>query len=231
MVRKLIKRYPLNPYYSMKSYRGKIVNMSTQKITSGRRERKREQTKQGLLQAAFTLFLEKGYDETTIDDIVAAADMAKVTFYYYFRSKEEIIHEMKRATADETLARARVQLNDGRPAMEILDTLISDMCDWSEKNWRIIEVFAAQRFSPLKGKDMCSEEDTPPIVLFIEDVVLHGQSKGEFRKELKPSSTAHFFMLGVMHEHFMWMRQGRPENTLKPNMQRCLDLMFNGMKK
>jgi AcrR family transcriptional regulator len=71
------------------------LSISRRRIVIGRRERKREQTKQGLLNAAIELFIAKGYDETTIDDIVAAADVAKVTFYYYFKSKEELILEIK----------------------------------------------------------------------------------------------------------------------------------------
>lgn len=70
--------------------------MERNQILLGRRERK-EQTKQGLISSAIDLFIAKGYDETTIDDIVANADVAKVTFYYYFKSKEEIALEIKKA--------------------------------------------------------------------------------------------------------------------------------------
>ena len=135
----------------MKSHRGKIVNMSSVKPTSDRRERKKQQTKKGLVDAAFELFMDKGYDNTTIDDIVAKADMAKVTFYYYFRSKEEIILEMKRLTANQTIGRAQSQLEENLSTAEILDTLLTDLTNWTEHNSRLLEVFAKQRFATKGG--------------------------------------------------------------------------------
>src|ERR1700723_2188571 len=122
--------------------------MDSTKVEVGRRERKREQTKQSLIKAAMDLFVAKGYTETTIDDIVATADVAKVTFYYYFKSKEEIVLEYKKNAADESFKRARRMLAESQPAPEVLNSLIADICKWTEQNWQLLEVFATQRFSP-----------------------------------------------------------------------------------
>ncbi|NJE06313.1 TetR/AcrR family transcriptional regulator [Thermococcus sp. M36] len=48
-------------------------------------------TRERILKASEKLFAEKGYDETTVDEIVEKAGVAKGTFYNYFRSKEELI--------------------------------------------------------------------------------------------------------------------------------------------
>jgi len=53
--------------------------------------------RQQLLEAARTLFAEKGYHETTVDDITRAADVAKGTFYLYFSEKREIYLEVIRS--------------------------------------------------------------------------------------------------------------------------------------
>lgn len=50
--------------------------------------------RQGIMKAAKGLFLEKGFEETTVDDIMKAAGGAKGTFYHCFRSKEELIHAL-----------------------------------------------------------------------------------------------------------------------------------------
>jgi len=50
--------------------------------------------RQQLLDAARRLFAERGYHETTIDDITRAADVAKGTFYLYFSEKREIYVEV-----------------------------------------------------------------------------------------------------------------------------------------
>lgn len=55
------------------------------------RDRKRARTRQALIDAATELFERKGYDETTIADIAAAAEIGARTFFSYFASKEELL--------------------------------------------------------------------------------------------------------------------------------------------
>lgn len=50
-----------------------------------------EKRKAELMDAAQLLFLEKGYEKTTVNDIVKQVNVAQGTFYYYFKSKSEII--------------------------------------------------------------------------------------------------------------------------------------------
>ena len=54
------------------------------------RDRKKERTRVGLLQAAHELFMRDGYDATTLEAICAAADVSMRTFFRYFTSKEDL---------------------------------------------------------------------------------------------------------------------------------------------
>lgn len=58
---------------------------------SSLRDRKRARTRQALIDAAIELFERKGYEETTVAEIAAAADIGTRTFFSYFPSKEELI--------------------------------------------------------------------------------------------------------------------------------------------
>ncbi|WP_461863669.1 TetR/AcrR family transcriptional regulator [Thermococcus sp.] len=51
-------------------------------------------TREKLVNAAMELFASKGFDKTTVDEIVAKAGVAKGTFYLYFKSKEDLIKEL-----------------------------------------------------------------------------------------------------------------------------------------
>jgi AcrR family transcriptional regulator len=85
--------------------------------TSGLRARKREQTRERLTRAAMALFLERGFEATTLDDIAAAADISRRSFFHYFASKEDVVF-----TWQEELSAALVAAVGARPAGESMLT-------------------------------------------------------------------------------------------------------------
>jgi AcrR family transcriptional regulator len=79
----------------------------------GLRERKKLRTRRAIAAAALRLFDERGYEETTISDIAAAAEVSPRTFFSYFPSKDDVVF----AEMDERLADMRARLAE-RPAGE-----------------------------------------------------------------------------------------------------------------
>jgi AcrR family transcriptional regulator len=79
----------------------------------GLRERKKLRTRRAIAGAALRLFAERGYDETTISDITAAAEVSPRTFFSYFPSKDDVVF----AEMDERLADVRARLTE-RPGGE-----------------------------------------------------------------------------------------------------------------
>ena len=56
--------------------------------------KKGEKRKLELLQIAYRLFLSRGYENTSVDEIIEEAGIAKGTYYYYFESKEQMLEEV-----------------------------------------------------------------------------------------------------------------------------------------
>jgi AcrR family transcriptional regulator len=57
----------------------------------GLRERKKQKTRESIQRTALQLFERQGYEETTIDQIAAAAEISPSTFFNYFPTKEDVV--------------------------------------------------------------------------------------------------------------------------------------------
>lgn len=107
----------------------------------GLRQRKKQRTKRALADAATRLFAERGYDEATISDIAAAADVSPRTFFSYFPSKEDVLF----AYTDDRLA-GLSELEVRRPGERLLDAarrltgqIAADpVSEDDEIRWRIV---------------------------------------------------------------------------------------------
>lgn len=65
-----------------------------------------------ILVAARELFIKKGYEHTSVNDILKIVDIAKGTFYYYFNSKEEVLEAIILDIVEEGASRAMKILKD-----------------------------------------------------------------------------------------------------------------------
>lgn len=65
-----------------------------------------------ILVAARELFVSKGYEQTSVNDILKVVDIAKGTFYYYFSSKEEVLEAIILDIVEEGARRAENVLKD-----------------------------------------------------------------------------------------------------------------------
>jgi len=80
---------------------------------TGRRARNKQRIRQEITDAAFQLFVDRGFNDTTVDDIVTVAGVSRRTFYRYFSSTQDVFHAWDTAIA-ERLHQAVI----GRPSSE-----------------------------------------------------------------------------------------------------------------
>ncbi|NUP02751.1 MAG: TetR family transcriptional regulator [Nonomuraea sp.] len=92
----------------------------------GLRERKKQRTRRALIEAALRLFDEKGYEETTLAEIAAAADVSTRTFFSYFASKEDVLFDDSEHRIERALAYLAAR-RPGQPPVDLLRGFIEHM--------------------------------------------------------------------------------------------------------
>lgn len=85
----------------------------------GRRERKKQETRHTLELAALRLFVERGYDRTTVEDITEAADVSLRTFFRYFATKRDVLA----GDLDSEAADLRAQLREQPADVPLADVV------------------------------------------------------------------------------------------------------------
>lgn len=117
-------------------------------------------TRQKLLEAARSLFAEKGLDLTTIDDITERADVGKGTFYYHFKNKEGIIKKLINSVLGE-LSEAINRKADGIADLsDLMDTLIGVHIEFFSTRWEDFVLYYQGR-ADLKLKEGYSVLEEP----------------------------------------------------------------------
>jgi len=79
------------------------------------RESKRKQTLELITEAGIKLFVENGYEATTLDAIAAAAGISRRTFFYYFKSKEDVLLARQATSVEALRATMRESSPDQAP--------------------------------------------------------------------------------------------------------------------
>jgi AcrR family transcriptional regulator len=117
-------------------------------VPEGLRERKKQRTREQIIEAAIGLFAERGYHATTIADIASAAEVAPRTFFSYFPSKEAVVFHNVDRNLDALASALRDRL-PGETAFDALRRWIDAMYD---------EWIADEREAVLR-KRLCREDE------------------------------------------------------------------------
>ena len=88
-----------------------------------------------LIDIAQGLFLAKGYERTTINDVIDAAGLSKGAFYHHFRAKEDLLEAIAERYAEQAMAYAKaVQEDAALDALQRLNTLLAMSREWKAEN-------------------------------------------------------------------------------------------------
>ena len=139
--------------------------------------KKGERRKQELLKIAYRMFIEKGYENTSIDEIIAEAGIAKGTYYYYFESKEATLEAVIDMMIKEEVGRAKEVLAASLPVPRKLVSVIYSLRPVQDERV-IVKVIDAKENIVMHEK--VNRRIVEAAVPLLTEVVREGISQGIF---------------------------------------------------
>ena len=205
-------------------------------LSPTKRERRKEARPGELLEAALSLFVEKGFAATRVEEVAARAGVSKGTLFLYFPSKEELF----KAVVRETLSGRFGEWNQELAAFQGNST---ELLQYTMRSWRErIGMTAASGITKL----VMSEAGTfPEIASFYQHEVIdpgkellkrvlqRGIDRGEFRA--MDLDTAVYSLIAPMIFLLMWKHSMAPccppSDRLDPVafLETQVDLLLGGM--
>jgi AcrR family transcriptional regulator len=148
-----------------------------------RRERKKEETRSRIFRAAIDLFRERGFEQTTVDEITERADVAKGTFFNYFPRKDAVLGYLSETRLLDVEENAGRMFEEARPArqklFDLYDTAVSAYEeDHSLSRYVVLELMG-RAFAPSEDIAMRWHE-------LVVRLVRQGQDGGELRSDVDP---------------------------------------------
>ncbi len=188
-----------------------------------------KKTREKIINTAWKLFYEEGFGETTINDILREADISKGTFYYYFRSKDDLL-----STLSEILDREYQRLEGEEPeGMSCFDRLIwlnYEVHSFMERtmDYRLLSyLYSAQivkeSFSALLNRNRY-------YYRYVERLMEEGRNNGELTDRMAVSEMVRYFSMCERALVTEWcMNNG--SFSLGEFSKQCFPIMMQGLKK
>lgn len=166
--------------------------------------------KEKILEKSIILFEKKGFSETSIQDIVDELSVTKGTFYYYFKSKEELLMDIHLRYINEIVYKQLQIVEDKHKdnktkLFDIVNMLLSSIKTQGTsarvffREMRNLNENHLSQIVPTRDKFF------DQLQMIVED----GMSRGEFRSDLR-SDMITFAILGACNWSYQWFNPNGP---------------------
>jgi AcrR family transcriptional regulator len=191
-----------------------------------RRQRRSAETRERLFRAALKLFADKGFAETTVEDITNAADVGKGTFFNYFPSKEHILI----AFSDMQLSKLQTTVDQMRerpePMRSFFRSMTLRMTEEPAKAPDVVRAILQANLSSSSVRTVMRERNARAEGLLTQLVQI-GQERGEFRRDLPALELAQVFRQTIFGTLLMWSLYG--DASLAERIEQAMEILWMGI--
>ena len=156
-----------------------------------------------ILNAAWQLFSEKGYDETTVDEIIEATNTSKGTFYHYFKSKEDLL-SLFSYIFDERYEELSQKLDVDMNSFEKLIVLCNECFSTIENDYPlelVARMYSAHLFSK-NQKHLLDKNRT--YYKLLRKIITEGQERGHIKDDISPAEIIKIYTIAERALVYDW---------------------------
>lgn len=186
--------------------------------------------KDRIIQSAKELFSQKGYNHTTVDDIVRHAGLSKGAFYFYFKSKDQLMEELVNTMAERTKGIMKRWLEKDVSAEECIRGHIRDFLIECYEDRHIAYVFFFELICNREDFRRLYRKHLQEIRELLTKMVERGYQRGEFlcgNTKTLVNLIAGYVRLIYMEE--LLLNNASLEDLLR-EVDEGLGLIFRGLK-
>ncbi|TPW13539.1 MAG: transcriptional regulator, partial [Halothiobacillaceae bacterium] len=169
---------------------------------------RRAQTRAKIIQAAKKLFDKQGFEATSVDQIVARANVAKGTFYQYYETKVEVLADVTRDEGAEKSRQALESVVNGAAALPVLEDYLVALCQWFERHEKVAEALIFASF-----KTRCDEAYVEPhryTRTFLFELMRLAQQQGVIRRDIPAAELAKVLGGSLVGSVLGWCKDPQP---------------------
>lgn len=191
-----------------------------------RSTKKPEERKAEIIETARRLFEQNGYKATQVKDIVGQIGVAQGLFYYYFKSKEDVMEAVANQYADQIIEAIGELIDKDDALLSKINAIFNIFIASANHEFRLfIEMMTAQN-GEIHSRTFSKVGER--LIPFVVDIIEEGNKKGECKCE-DPDFFVRFFISGL----FSNINQVSPENKIEyltsklPMLKRIIVQLFN----
>ena len=186
-------------------------------------------TKRKIVAAAWQLVYERGYDYTTVDEIIARSQTSKGSFYHYFEGKDALLGSLS-MIFDEKYEELMKTLDPETDAFDKLMYLNRELFAMIE-NSVPIELLARLYSTQLvtKGEKHLLDRNRTYYRL-LRTIVSEGQRRGELREDLSVNDITRLYAMCERALLYEWCLSGG-EYSLRDHAERIMPLLLHEVRK
>lgn len=167
------------------------------------------------LETAMNIFLKKGYDKTTLEDILDATKISKSSFYNAYGNKYKIFEKSLDLFCNNQIAMVEQGLQHFANGREFIETLLRDLVQGVRLNKPHFGCFLMNTAYEFAGRDAHVTQKVSVSTLrfnkVLQEAIKNGQSAGVINKKKEPNTLAFYIMTSIAGIRSMILAQVDPD--------------------